>query len=273
MNINIKLDIVGQRFGRLTVIEDDGKRTNKGMVMWHCICDCGKHVHVPTSYLTTGDTRSCGCLFKETAKQPSTLRHGDASPNGKYARIYESWHQMKKRCNNPKDRNYHNYGGRGISVCDEWNRYENYRDWALKNGYSDELTIDRIDVNGNYEPSNCRWADSITQGNNRRSNRNVEYRGEIHTVKEWSRITGLSPGVIARRIDTGWNMDDVFNKPTNIRKAPCPGITYNGETHSIREWSRIVGLSYSALVKRFEAGWNIEDALTTPIGRRSKYTK
>lgn len=94
--MGVKLDLVGKRFGRLTVIEDDGTRTDKRMVMWHCVCDCGNHVHVPTSYLTTGDTRSCGCLFMDTCRQPNTIRHGDASPNGKYTRVYESWHQMKK---------------------------------------------------------------------------------------------------------------------------------------------------------------------------------
>lgn len=255
-----------------TPIEDDGMRTAKKQVMWHCVCDCGKHVHVPTSYLTTGDTRSCGCLFMDTCRQPNTLRHGDASPNGKHIRVYESWHQMKKRCNNPNDHNYSRYGGRGITVCDEWERYENFRDWALENGYSDELTLDRIDVNGNYEPSNCRWADAITQGNNRRDNRRVEYCGETHTLKEWSRITGISDGVIAKRIDYGWSVEDSLTKPTRSRKPSCPGIEYKGETHSIAEWSRITGISYAVLIKRFQTGWDVEEALTTPArqGTRSK---
>ena len=169
--MSAKLDLVGRRFGRLTVIEDSGRRTAKKQVIWHCVCDCGNHKYVPTTYLTTGDTSSCGCLFMETCRLPNTTRHGNASPNGEHTRIYESWHQMKKRCNNPKDHNYKNYGGRGITVCDEWNRYETFRDWALAHDYADDLTLDRIDVNGNYEPSNCRWADAITQGNNRRTNR------------------------------------------------------------------------------------------------------
>lgn len=268
--MGIKLDIVGKRFGRLTVLEDDGSRTNKGMVIWHCVCDCGNHVHVPTSYLTTGDTRSCGCLFKEIARQPNTLRHGDASPNGEHTRIYESWHQMRKRCVNPKDRAYPNYGGRGIKVCEEWNQYENFRDWALKHGYDDNLTIDRIDVNGDYEPSNCRWADHITQGNNRRNNRHIEYNGETHTLKEWSRILGMSSETLGRRLDDGWNMDDAFNKPVRHRKPSRSGITFNGETHSIIEWSRITNLPYSTLVKRFEAGWDVKEALSTPIGQQSR---
>ena len=263
-----KLDLVGKRFGRLTVIEDDGRRTPKGQVIWHCVCDCGNHTYVQTSYLTTGDTRSCGCLFKETCRLPNTIRHGDASPNGEHTRIYESWHQMKKRCNNPKDHNYKNYGGRGISVCEGWDRYENFRDWALGNGYNDELTLDRIDVDGNYEPSNCRWADAITQGNNRRTNRYVEYQGETHTISEWSRVIGISHDVIAGRLNRGWSIEDALTKPTRSRKQSCPGIEYNGETRSIKEWSDITGIPYYTLIKRYEADWTPEEMLTTPVGQR-----
>lgn len=259
-----KLNLVGKRFGRLTVIEDSGERTPKHQVKWHCVCDCGNHVYVPTCYLTTGDTRSCGCLFRETCKQPNTLRHGDASPNGKHTRLYESWHQMRKRCNNPKDHNYRNYGGRGITVCTEWETYEKFRDWALNNGYATDLSIDRIDVNGNYEPSNCRWADSITQGNNRRTNRFIEYNGEKHTLAEWARLTGISDDTLAHRLKDGWSIEDVFNKPVRSRKPSCPGIEYNGETHSIAEWSRITGIPYFTLIKRFEVGWSATDALTIP---------
>lgn len=263
-----KLDLVGKRFGRLTVIEDDGRRTPKGQVIWHCVCDCGNHTYVQTSYLTTGDTRSCGCLFKETCRLPNTIRHGDASPSGEHTRIYESWHQMKKRCNNPKDHNYKNYGGRGISVCEGWDRYENFRDWALGNGYNDELTLDRIDVDDNYEPSNCRWADAITQGNNRRTNRYVEYQGETHTISEWSRLIGISHDVIAGRLNRGWSIEDALTKPTRSRKQSCPGIEYNGETRSIKEWSDITGIPYYTLIKRYEADWTPEEMLTTPVGQR-----
>lgn len=258
-------DLTGMRFGRLTVVGDDGRRTHRNVIMWHCICDCGNHKYVPTDYLTSGDTRSCGCLFKEISKRPKHISHGDATSNGEYPRLYKTWIGMRRRCYDSTIESYRNYGGRGISVCDEWDKYENFKSWAISNGYRDDLSIDRIDVNGDYEPSNCRWANNIEQGNNRRANRLVEYDGQTHTVKEWSRLTGIRNDTLTRRLNNGWEIKDALTRPTRVRKESTPGITYNGETHSIIEWSRITGISYSALVQRLGDGWTVEDALTVPV--------
>lgn len=265
-------DLSGERFGRLTVIKDSGRRTARKVIIWDCICDCGNNKYVPTDYLTSGDTRSCGCLFKEISRRPKNVRHGDATRSGKYARLYKTWISMKRRCDDPSDSNYKNYGGRGILVCDEWDTYENFRDWALSNGYDDSLTIDRIDVNGDYEPNNCRWADAVTQSNNRRSNHRLEYNGETHTIKEWSRITGLSDDTIGHRIKYGWTIEDTLTKAVRERRPSSMPIEYNGEVHTIAEWSRITGISYTALVQRFQKGWQVEDALTTPTRHITRNT-
>ena len=115
-------------------------------------------------------------------------------------RIYEIWANMKYRCNNKNCVNFKNYGGRGIRVCEEWNAFENFYKWAIDNEYSDNLTLDRIDVNGNYEPENCRWATWEEQANNRRRNSRITYNGETHTISEWARIKNLSPRLICERL-------------------------------------------------------------------------
>ena len=135
------------------------------------------------------------------------LKHG----YGNYGnRLYKTWRDIKERCGNP---NIKNYGGRGIKVCPEWeNDFLVFREWALNNGYSDDLTIDRIDVNGNYEPSNCRWATNKAQANNRRSNILITYNGETHTISEWSDITGIKYWKIIQRHRRGLPLDQVFFK-------------------------------------------------------------
>lgn len=128
------------------------------------------------------------------------------------SRLYGIWCAMKRRCFNQNVESYKYYGARGVNVCNEWLDYIPFRDWALSNGYSDDLSIDRIDVNGDYEPSNCRWADIETQMNNTRSNKRITYNGEKHTIAEWSRITGIHPTTIGSRIRKGLPLDKVFCK-------------------------------------------------------------
>lgn len=134
-------------------------------------------------------------------------------------RLYKCWIDMKQRCSNPNRKDFKHYGERGIGVCEEWkNDFMCFHDWAMKNGYKDALTIDRINVNGNYEPSNCRWVDNMTQRNNRRNNVLLTYRGETHTVAEWSRITGLKEWTISNRIKYGWDDDRILGTPCREHK-------------------------------------------------------
>ena len=150
------IDLTGQRFGRLEVLKYSGNSR------WECKCDCGKIVYPKGGNLRKGDISSCGCLRKDVAYN-NHITHGETK-----SRLYRIWKLMRRRCNNINDVSYPLYGGRGISVCEEWSQYEPFKLWALSDGYSEELSIDRIEPNGNYEPANCRWATAKEQVINRR---------------------------------------------------------------------------------------------------------
>jgi len=165
--------MTGQRYGRLTVVEY--VRTEKSQSLWRCICDCGKTIVTRRQALRVGDNVSCGCYNRE-----NHTTHGMEG-----TRIYHIWRSVISRCNNPKDICYHLYGGRGIKICDRWHHsFENfYQD--MKEDYSDNLTIDRIDTDGDYEPSNCKWSTQKEQGNNRRNNRYITLGDVTKTLTEW----------------------------------------------------------------------------------------
>lgn len=201
-------DLIGQKFGFLEVVSITDERKH-GKVVWLCKCDCGKYVKVSSHNLKNRSTVSCGCYSKKILEQ-SRIKHGMYK-----SRIYNIYICMKERCYNTKAKSYSDYGGRGIEICDEWigeNGFQNFCSWALENGYNEKLTIDRINVNGNYCPENCRWTTHKVQNNNTRRNRIVQYNGESHSVSEWAEITGINRSTLVTRLNKGLPLDDVFKK-------------------------------------------------------------
>lgn len=211
--------LVGQCFGRLTVIEEvEPYITPQGtpLIQWKCKCECGNEVIVSTSYLISGHTQSCGCMHREILSEIRTT-HGKSK-----TRLYGVWHGMKRRCYDPNTRNYKDYGGRGIKICDEWlNDYQPFHDWAMANGYNPnakrgECTIGRINNDGNYEPKNCRWI-SIAEQQNPESKRkavktktpkrktDIEINGELKSMSDWCRAYNISRSAVKARIKRGWN--------------------------------------------------------------------
>lgn len=170
------IDRTGFRYGRLTVRKRIPKEKYDKNVYWVCKCDCGNIIQVTSRSLLSGNTKSCGCIQKEQLRERNIKNaiHGGSDRE----RLYGVWHAMRQRCNDKGRKDYLNYGGRGISVCSEWDDYSCFRKWSLKHGYDPEAifmgcTLDRIDVNGNYEPSNCRWVDMKFQANNRRERKRI----------------------------------------------------------------------------------------------------
>ena len=211
-----RIDITGERFGRLTVVKY--VETNKeGRAVFECKCDCGNIVSVVGKNLRTGNTKSCGCFNRDqSTKRIVALNTKHGSTN---TRLFRIWASMKTRCGNKNTANYEDYGGRGIFVCDEWkDDFAAFEKWALENGYNDRLSIDRIDNDKGYFPENCRWATMKQQQNNRRSNRLVEYNGEIHTVSEWAEMKNLRYDSLLARLNSGrYTVERALTEPQNER--------------------------------------------------------
>lgn len=195
------------------------------------------------------------------------IKHGDAK-RGQVKRLYRIWANMISRCNNPNKPDYQYYGERGVRVCDEWMDYSVFQIWSINNGYSNDLTLDRINVNQNYCPENCRWATIKTQQNNKRSNHRLEFNGENHTISEWAEILNINRTVIKDRLKAGWSVEETLTTPVKFQNK---GITFNKETHSWREWSEITGIQYKTLISRYyDAGWTVKRTLTEPVKRKKK---
>lgn len=209
-------DITNQRFGRLVAIRPEFK-DKRNHWHWLCRCDCGNEKVIALSSLTRGLTRSCGCLDKEAhLLRPNAATHGMTG-----TRLHRIWKAMKTRCYNPNTYDYKTYGAKGIRVCDEWkNDFMAFHDWAINNGYSDKLSIDRIEVNGDYCPENCRWASDVTQANNKASTRYVEYNGKSYTLTELSQMTGFTRETLYYRIFIAeWDVEKALLKALKGGKA------------------------------------------------------
>lgn len=191
-------DITGQKFDRLTVIKY--LYTSKyHKAVWLCKCDCGNFYKANTGNLTSGNTKSCGCLVKEG----NNKSHGKTN-----TKLYNVWCAMKQRCYYENDKRYKNYGGRGIAVCSEWlNDFMAFYKWSIDNGYRDNLTIDRIDVDGNYEPNNCRWITMKQQLRNTTRNRYYTINSVTMCLKDWCEKYNLNYMKVYNRLKRGWNIE------------------------------------------------------------------
>lgn len=198
-------DLTNCRFGRWVVLyraNDYICKSGYHNVMWHCKCDCGVERDVRSKSLLCGNSQSCGCLQREQLSGRASKHHGFGT------RLYTIWNSMRQRCNNSNHYAFKNYGGRGIRICEEWNDYERFREWAINSGYDDNAeyglyTLDRIDVNGNYSPTNCRFVDMKTQGGNRRNTLFMAVEGVTHSLKDWAEITGIKYDTIYKRYKKG----------------------------------------------------------------------
>jgi len=208
------IDISGRRYGRLVALKIDHvkKYKSNNVEYWLCQCDCGNTKVIAKPSLTTGLTTSCG-------KRDVHNKHGKTGQ-----RLFKIWSAMLDRCENKNNHAYERYGGRGISVCQEWHDIESFYAWALSNGYTENLTIDRIDNNGNYEPSNCRWATRKEQNNNTSNNRLIEYNGEIKTIAQWSEILGIKHTTLSKRLIDGWSAEKALTVPVRKNKNGKTGV-------------------------------------------------
>lgn len=196
---------IGRRFGRLVVNDVSRERRGKrDMIIAHCRCDCGTVKDIFWQALADGRVKSCGCLNREVSSVRSRIQmttHGQSR-----TRLYRIWSCMKQRCYNRHHVHYGNYGGRGIGICDEWRlNFTMFREWAMAHGYADTLSIDRIDNDRGYSPSNCRWVDAKAQANWRKNNHVLAVEGKAHTISEWARISGIGKTTIRGRLKRGWS--------------------------------------------------------------------
>lgn len=203
-----RVELDGRRFGRLQVLKP-GARSVSGRFRWLCLCDCGNTTDVVGSMLTSGNTRSCGCLKHEMVAQKNTS-HGLSRD---LARLSSIWSAMRQRCSNPNNKRFHNYGGRGIKVCARWDDFSKFVS-DMGERPSSEFSIDRIDNNGDYEPGNCRWATAKVQANNFRRNRLVTFGGKTLSLSEWEVETGIKQNTIRLRLDRGWPIERALTEHT-----------------------------------------------------------
>lgn len=211
------IDLSNKRFGRWIVLKRGNVKDRK--TYWLCKCKCGTIKEVGSVLLRNDNSRSCGCLSKELVKT-RFIKHGFVL-NNKKDRFYTIWQGLKYRCLNRNTTRYKDYGGRGITICNRWHKFENFRDDMYK-GYlqhckifgEKNTSIDRIDNNGNYELSNCKWSTPKEQNRNTRLNINIEYNGEIKCLMDWSEELKIKYGCLKGRLNRGWSIERTLTTPS-----------------------------------------------------------
>lgn len=205
-----KLDIKsGDRFSRLTIIKEVDSRKKARFFL--CRCDCGIEKEIRMVLLTNGDTKSCGCYKREHLLN-MIYKNGLSR-----TKPYAIWNSMKQRCCNKNSKAYEHYGARGVRVCDEWMDFEIFYDWTINNGYQEGLTLERIDVNGNYEPSNCTWIPQSEQSNNTRRSRIILYEGKEQNLRQWANELNIKYDTLFGRLSKGWSIKKAFETPVDIK--------------------------------------------------------
>lgn len=213
---NNELDLIGQIFGRLTVIGLDHKKqkiNKKGIkdgfkYFYKCQCECGNICIIDRNSLRFKRTQSCGCIKNELWLEARTTH------NHSKTKLYNVWCGIKRRCYNTHQKSYKDYGAKGIIMCDEWlNDFQTFYYWALGNGYKEGLSIDRINTKGNYEPLNCRWIDKKGQARNKTTNINIEYGGQTKCLSEWATLLGVGRSTLKKRLNNGWGVEKAFTTP------------------------------------------------------------
>lgn len=235
-----KEDLTGRKFGNLTVVEW------KGGDKWLCKCDCGNVKIVYSGHLKDGHIKSCGCLKNKY--------------NAKNKRLLNIWKQMISRCDSGKRRDSKYYHDKGITVCPEWRDYKRFEEWALANGYADNLTIDRIDENGNYEPSNCQWITLGEQQRKKSGNNWVEYNGKRKIIADWAREYGINRATLESRLEMGYTFEEALKKKPGRNRVSVI-VNYKGEEMTITQLSRKLGVSKTMISKDLRMGKTKEEAI------------
>jgi len=199
-------DLIGEKYGKLTVVE---RVSNKnGHTRLRCVCECGNEIIVFTSNLKKHKYPSCN-----ECREPARKKHGMSG-----TRLFNIWVNMRQRCMNPKSSSHKSYYDKGITICDEWMNFDNFKNWSFANGYREDLSIDRIDSNKCYCPENCRWADIVTQNNNTSRIHFLIYKGVKKSVRQWAIFTGINYHTLMSRLNSGWSIEDAIEKPV-LRKG------------------------------------------------------
>lgn len=208
------IDMTGMEFGRLTILQRVPTPKHSRVTHWECMCECGKVMVTTRPNLINGHTVSCGCYALEVRRGN---KHG-VTHNESRTRLYHIWQSMKQRCYDENVEGYKWYGAVGVEVCEEWMEYINFSKWAKSNGYNKKLTIDRIDVNGDYEPNNCKWSTTKEQNRNKTTTRYIEFEGHKRSLGEWSELLKIPMSTIVNRLNRGCSPKEALNTDYSYKK-------------------------------------------------------